>query len=435
MPFSKDTSVKNRAVIVGGVRTPFVRAFGVFTALDTIALGAAATRALLQKMGKAGEQVDGLIWGGAILPSATPNVGREIVLDAGLPRSVEATTLSRACTSGFIAITQAAAMIERGEAEVMIAGGSDSTSNAEVKMPPSFVHKTAPVLMNAKSGVKDYLGLLLKLSVRKDLLPQRPSIRERTTKELMGEAAERMARFWGISRAEQDAFAVQSHHRAAAAVAAGRFAEEIAPVPVQDGKSISTDNIIRADTSVEKIAQLRPAFAKDGTLTAANSSALTDGAGALLLMSEERARTLGFEPLAAFRSWAYNAVDPADQLLIGPAISMPLALERAGMMLSDVDFVDIHEAFAAQVLCVLRAMASDTFAKERLGRDQAVGDLAPEQVNVHGGSVALGHPFGATGPRMILTMANELKKSAKATALLGVCAAGGQSAGAVLEAV
>jgi acetyl-CoA acyltransferase len=435
MPFSKDAPVKNRAVIVGGVRTPFLRAFGAFTTLDTVALGTAATCALMNSVGDVRKLVDGLVWGGAILPSATPNVGREIVLDAGVPRSVEATTLSRACTSGFIAVTQAVAAIERGEAEVMIAGGSDSTSNSEVKMPPSFVHKTAPVVMNAKAGVKDYLGLLLKLSIRKDLLPQRPSIRERTTKELMGEAAERMARFWGISREEQDAFAVQSHQRAAAAVASGRFANEITPVTVREGKVVSADNLVRSDTSVEKLAKLRPAFAKNGTLTAGNSSALTDGAGALLIMSEAKARALGLEPLAAFRSWSYDAVDPADQLLIGPAISMPIALERAGMTLKDVDFVDIHEAFAAQVLCVLKALGSDAFAKERLGRDKAVGEISPENVNIHGGSVALGHPFAATGARMILTMANELKKSGKATALLGICAAGGQSVGAVLEAV
>ena len=435
MPFSKDTPVKQRAVIVAGVRTPFVRAFGSLMTLNTIALGTAATRVLLEKLGSAGTQIDGILWGGAILPSATPNVGREIVLDSGIAPTVEATTLSRACTSGFIAATEAAAMIERGEADIMIAGGSDSTSNAEVKMPPSFVHKTAPVVMNAKSGVKDYFRLLFNLSVRKDLLPQRPSIRERTTKELMGEAAERMARFWGITREEQDAFAVQSHHRAAAAMASGRLAQEILTVALPDGKAVSTDDIVRPDTSIEKMARLRPAFAKEGTLTAGNSSALTDGAAALLLMSEEKARALGFEPLATFRSWAYNAVDPADQLLIGPAISMPLALERAGMSLKDIDLVDIHEAFAAQVLCVLRALANDVFAKERLGRDSAAGELDHERINIHGGSVALGHPFGATGIRMLLTMANELKQSGKATALLGICAAGGQSVGAVLEAV
>ncbi len=435
MPPSKDTPVMRRAVIVGGVRTPFLRAFGAFTRMDTIALGAAAVRALLGKTGVVPEQIDSVFWGGAILPGSTPNVGREIVLDAGLPRTLEASTVSRACSSGFLAVTQAAAAIERGEFDICIAGGGDSTSNAEVTMPPSFVHKMAPVAMSAKSGVLDYLGLLGKISIRKDLIPRRPSIRERSTGELMGESAERMARIWNVPRAEQDAFAAQSHRRACAAMQSGRFANEVIPVQTPDGATVTADNIPRTDTTEEKLARLKPAFAKDGTLTAGNSSALTDGAGAVLIMSEERARSLGLQPLAAFRSWSYDAVDPADQLLIGPAISMPRALERAGMTLKDVDLVDIHEAFAAQVLCVLRAMASDTFAKDWRGRDKAAGELSFADVNLHGGSVALGHPFGGTGVRMLITAANELKLSGKSTALLGICAAGGQSVGAVIEAV
>jgi acetyl-CoA acyltransferase len=435
MPVSENKPILRRAVIVGGVRTPFLRAFGAFTTMDTIALSVPVVRALLDRYPTVRGHIDSVLWGGALLPNATPNIAREIWLEAGLPSTVEATTLSRACTSGFIAVTQAAAAIERGEFEICIAGGSDSTSNAEVKMPPSFVHKAAPVFMNAKSGLRDYLGLLAKISLRKDLLPQRPSIRERSTGELMGESAERMAKIWGVSREEQDVFAAQSHHRASAAIASGRFADEIITVQTPEGKSIGADNLPRPDTSVERLAKLRPAFAKDGTLTAGNSSALTDGAAGLLIMSEQKARALGLEPLAAFRSWSYNAVDPAGQLLIGPAISMPIALERAGMTLDDIDLIDIHEAFAAQVLCVLRAMASQDFANEFRGRDEAVGAIDPAAVNLHGGSVALGHPFGATGVRMLTTVANEFKISGKQTALLGVCAAGGQSVGAVLEAV
>ena len=435
MATSNNTSAARRAVIVDGVRTPFLRAFGAFTRMDSIALGAAAVRALLDKTGVASEKVDSLIWGGAILPGATPNVGREIVLDAGLSRRLEASTVSRACSSGFLAATLAAAMIERGEADICIAAGGDSTSNAEVTMPPSFVHKSAPVFMSGKSGVGDYLGLLARISIRRDLIPQRPSIRERSTGELMGEAAERMAKIWNVSREEQDAYAAQSHSRACAAIKSGRFAGEVIALKTPDGATVAADNIPRVDSTMEKLARLKPAFAKDGTVTAGNSSALTDGAGALLIMSEEKARALGLQPLVAFRSWAYDAVDPAGQLLIGPAISMPRALERAGMTLKDVDLVDIHEAFAAQVLCVLRAMASDSFAKDWCDRDKAAGELSPADVNVHGGSVSLGHPFGGTGIRMLITTANELKKTGKSTALLGICAAGGQSVGAVIEAV
>lgn len=434
MPVSKDNVTRTRAVIVGGARTPFLRAFGDFTKMDSIALSVAAVKALLDRTKLPKDQIDAVVWGGVILPGGAPNLGREIALDLGLPHHVEGSTVTRACTSGLLAITQAVAAIERGEAAVIIAGGSDSTSNAEVKMPQSFVHKTAPVLMNSKAGVGDYFKLLGQISPRKDLLPQRPQIRERSTGELMGEAAERMVKIWGVSRAEQDAFAAQSHHRAAEAVASGRFKDEIAPVTTPGGKVVSADNILRGDTSVEKLAKLKPAFKKDGSLTAGSSSGLTDGAAAVLLMSEEKARELGLTPLATFESWSYDAVDPADQLLIGPAVSMPRALARAGMTLADVDLVDIHEAFAGQVLCVLRALASEDFSKKYLGTDKATGTLTPEQINVRGGSVALGHPFGATGARMVLTLANELKQSGKETALLSICAAGGQSGALLMRA-
>ena len=416
-----------RAVIVGGARTPFIRAFGALTRVDTIGLGVAAVRGLLERTAIPWRELDSLVWGGVVLPSASANIGREIALDLGLPATVEASTVSRACTSSLYAITQAAALIERGEADVVIAGGSDSTSNAEVKMPQSLVHKVAPVVMNRRSGPMDYLRMMAKLHPRKDLLPQQPAVRERSTGELMGESAEKMARRNHISREAQDRFA--------AAVAAGRFADEIVPIDTPEGRRVHADNLVRGDSSLEKMAKLRPAFAKDGTLTAANSSALTDGGAAVLLMSEEKARALGLEPLAAFRSWSYDAVDPSDQLLIGPAISMPRALQRAGMALKDADIVDIHEAFAAQVLCVLAMLENDGFAQERVGLERAVGSLDPEEINVCGGSIALGHPFAATGARMVTTMANELKLADKQTALLGVCAAGGLSGAVVLERV
>jgi acetyl-CoA acyltransferase len=238
-----------------------------------------------------------------------------------------------------------------------------------------------------------------------------------------------------ISREAQDAFAARSHHRAAAAIASGRFESEVAPVEAPGGKWVHADGLVRADTSVEKLAKLSPVFAKEGTITAGSSSPLTDGAAAVLLMSEARARALGLTPLAAFRSWAYTGVDPADQLLMGPALAMPKALERAGMKLADVDLVDMHEAFAAQVLSVLKMLGSAAFARARLGRDAAVGEVDPAKLNVHGGSIALGHPFAATGARMVTTMANELHRTGKATALLGICAAGGLGAAAVMERV
>jgi acetyl-CoA acyltransferase len=269
----------------------------------------------------------------------------------------------------------------------------------------------------------------------RDLLPGMPKIAERTTGEVMGEAAEKMARRNEISRQAQDELALRSHQRAAAAIASGRFATEVAPVETPGGRWVHGDTLVRGDTSMEKLAKLRPVFAKDGTLTAGNSSALTDGGAAVLLMSADKARALGMTGLARFRSWAYAGVDPADQLLMAPALAMPQALDRAGMALADIDLVDMHEAFAAQVLSVLKMLDSDAFCRLRLGRAGKLGAVDPARLNVHGGSIALGHPFGATGARMTLTMANELHATGKSTALLGICAAGGLGAAAVLERV
>lgn len=428
------STASRRAVIVAGARTPFVRAFTDFTKMDSIALADAAVRGLLERTALSGDQVQAIVWGGVILPSAAPNIAREIALDLKLDPGCEGHTVTRACASGLQAVTTAAAAIERGEYDVMIAGGSDSTSNAEIKLPQKLVHAGAPIALG-KPKLKDYLSAAAQLAPFTDILPSRPRIAERTTGEVMGESAEKMARIHGIGRAEQDEFAARSHHRAAAAIESGRFDDEVLRVRTPDGAEISRDGLVRADTSVEKLARLKPVFAEGGTVTAGNASPLTDGASAVLLMSEERARALGYRPLAAFRSWSYVSVDPTDQVLIGPAISMPRALDAAGMTLADVDLVDIHEAFAAQTLSVLSALTSDEWAKTRLDRDTAVGEVDIDKLNVHGGSVSLGHPFGATGARMVTTMANELARSDKQTALLGICAAGGIGASAVLERV
>ncbi|MGE0791135.1 MAG: acetyl-CoA C-acyltransferase [Sandaracinaceae bacterium] len=423
-----------RAVIVGGIRTPFVKAFGKLLKHDTIALGDSAVSSLLARTELDPKEIDGIVWGGVILPGMAPNVAREIALDLRLPHSVEAFTVTRACASGLQAVTSAASAIERGDADVMIAGGSDSTSNAEIKLPQKVVHAMAPLAFG-KATPADMLGVMSQLVPLNEVLPKMPKIAERTTGQVMGEAAEEMARRNGVTREEQDELAERSHHRAAAAIRSGRFDLEVAPFDGTSGDRVHVDDLVRADTSMEKLAKLRPVFAKDGTLTAGNSSPLTDGAAAVLLMSEEKAKALGYRPKAAFRSWSYVGVDPADQLLMGPAIAMPRALEKAGMTLADVDLVDMHEAFAAQVLAVLKMLASRAFAEERLGRSEAVGEVDPEILNVHGGSVAIGHPFGATGARIVTTMANELTLEDRETALIGICAAGGLGAGAVLERI
>jgi acetyl-CoA acyltransferase len=429
-PASSWERPKRRAVVVSGTRTPFVRAFAELMRLDAIALSVAATRSLIERTALDRKEIDGIVWGGVILPTFAPNVAREIALDLGLPETVEGMTCTRACASGLQAITLAVAAIERGEADVLIAGGSDSTSNAPLAMPQELVHALAPLAFGKAKTPSDYLGVLGQFPPLHKLIPKKPEIAERTTGEVMGVSAERMAKIHGISRGAQDAFALKSHQRAAAAIASGRFDSEVMTL-----EGVRKDTIVRGDTTLDKLAKLRPAFSEDGTVTAGNASTLTDGAAAVLIMSEEKARALGYKPLAAFRSWSYTSVDPAGELLIGPAIAMPRACERAGISLTDADFVDIHEAFAAQVLCVLDALSSDAFAKKYMGYDRAPGVPDASKINVHGGSIALGHPFGATGARMVTTIANELSLSGKELAVLGICAAGGIGASAVLEAV
>jgi len=430
MPVSTENKTPRRAVVVAGNRTPFVRAFAQYLKLDTIALGCEAVSGLLARSGLDKSEVDAVVWGGVLLPSMAPNVAREIVIDLELPHTAEAYTVTRACASGLQAITEAVAKIERGEADVIIAGGSDSTSNATLAMPEEFVRDVGSYFMG-KGTLMNLLGGFMPPT---KAFPKMPKVAERSTGEVMGESAEKMAGIHGVTRDEQDNFAVASHHRAAAAWDSGIFDQEVTAVTVE-GVTTERDTIVRPDTSVEKMAKLRSAFAENGTLTAANSSALTDGASATLIMSEEKAKELGMKPLAAFRSWAYCGVDPAEQVLKGPALSMPLALERAGLTLDQVDMIDMHEAFAAQVLSIIKMLEDEDFGREELGRDGAVGKVDFDKLNLHGGSVALGHPFAATGSRIVNTVANELHRSGKKTCLIGICAAGGLGASAVMERV
>lgn len=423
-----------RAVIIDGRRTPFNKAFGVMRELDTINLGVQCTKALLTATGLDPRELSSIYWGGVVLPPASPNVAREIALDLGLP-TVEGMTVTRACASGLQAILSAASAIERGETDTVIAGGSDSTSNASITLPPKFIQRMGPIAMGKKASPMEVLGVLSQLNIINDVLPKMPRVAERTTGETMGQSAEKMAERNGITREAQDAFAVRSHQRAALAVEAGRFNDEVCKVTTPSGDDLLTDGIIRGDSTVDALSKLRPAFKKGGTITAGNASALTDGAACVLIMNEDKARSLGFRPLAAIRSSSSVAVDPTDQLLIGPAIAMPKALERSGLGLRDMDLVDVHEAFAAQVLCVLLALKSPAFAKERLGWANPPGEIDDAILNVHGGSLSIGHPFGATGARMATTMAKELVLRDKTFALLGICAAGGLGSAAVLERV
>jgi acetyl-CoA acyltransferase len=377
--------------------------------------------------------VDELVFGCVVPSLAATNLAREIVLGCNLPKSVEAHSVSRACATSIQSFTAAADSIALGRADVAIAGGSESLSD----IPMMVSKKLATALVEASKGkalpqkLRAFRGLK-----GKDLLPVPPALKEATTGLLMGESAEKMAKENGISREAQDAFAHRSHSRAAKAWAEGKLDAEVMhlEVPPKYAEIVAMDNIVRKDSTLEGYAALRPVFDRRyGTITAGNSSPLTDGAAALILMSEEKAKALGFAPLGFLRSFAYAGVDPAWQLLQAPPFAAPIALDRAGIKLRDLDLVDMHEAFAAQVLSNLQAFASKKFAEEKLGRSEPLGEVPDEKLNVNGGSIAIGHPFGATGARLIHQTLRELGRRNGNLALITVCAAGGLGAAVVLE--
>lgn len=432
---ARATPAGRRVAIVAGFRTPFVRAGSDFAQLDVLDLARAVTVELIQRSGIDPAEVDHLIYGNVTRPVQYSNLARELVLAAGLPRRTPADTVTLACASACQAITDATNLIERGYADVIIAGGAEMLSNVPISLSPPLAR--ALVAASQAKSVGGKLNSLRGLAIA-DLPPVAPSITETSTGLSMGQSAELMAKKNGIKREDQDGWALASHQKAAAAWDDGRLAEEVAPVYVANngGRAVTKDNHIRRDTSLEKLSALKPVFDRHyGTVTAGNSSPLTDGAASVLLMSVDKARALGLTPKALVRSYAYFAVDPADELLIGPAYAIPLALDRAGLTLSDMDIVEMHEAFAAQVLSTLAKLESKQFAAEELGRDTAVGRLDPAKINLRGGSIALGHPFGATGARCVTTLANEMELQSAQYGLVSVCAAGGVGAAIVLERV
>ncbi len=426
------TTPGRRAAIVAGLRTPFVKSGGDFRDLAAVDLGSLVVNELVARSGVAPSEIDSVVFGQVIPSSTVTLIGREIVLRTQLPRSVQAHTVSRACATSIQAATDAADQIALGHSDAAVAGGAESLSDA-----PIFASRhLAQAIVNASRarGVVDKVKAFSGLSAS-DLTPVPPALKEPTTGLTMGESAERMAQANGIAREAQDAFAYQSHRRAAEAWSTGKFADEVmhVPVPPRYDRVSAEDNIVRKDASLEALAELRPAFdRKYGTITAGNASPLTDGAAALLILSEERAKALGIRPLGYLRSYAYAALDPREQLLQGPAFAAPVALDRAGLTLADMDLVDMHEAFAAQVLSNLQWFASRSFA-ERIGRKGPLGEVDPARLNVNGGSIALGHPFAATGARMITQTLRELGRRKGAHALLTVCAAGALGAAVVLD--
>lgn len=422
-----------RVAIVEGCRTPFARSGTAFRDLSSVELGKISVRELISRTNLDVDEIDHVVYGTVVQSVQEPNIAREVTLGAGIPPSVPSFTVARACASSNQAITSAAEQIAIGHADVIVAGGAESLSDIPVLFSPEM--RNALVRASKAKSLGDRVRAFAGIRPA-HLAPITPAIAEPTTGETMGESAEKMAKENGISREEQDRWALRSHQLAAAAAADGRLTEEIVPTYV--GRNYETvvtqDNGIRADTSAEKLAALKPVFDRRyGTVTAGNASPLTDGASAVLLMSEEKAKALGYEPLGYIRSYAYASLAPGDQLLQGPVYAAPVALERAGVTMGDVDLLEIHEAFAAQVLSNLQWFDSDRIARERLGRDRAIGIPPEDQINVMGGSIAIGHPFGATGGRVTITLLNELRRRDKEIGMISVCAAGAMGFVMVVE--
>jgi acetyl-CoA acyltransferase len=422
-----------RIAIVGGCRTPFAKAGTVYRDLTALDLAKACVRELIERMDLDPMLVETVVMGQVIPSVRAPNLGREVALGVGLPPRVPAYSLNRACASANQAIADIAYAIGAGHATVGIAGGAESLSDA----PVLHSRAMARALLQASRarGIRGKLEALKRLRPR-DLVPEAPAIAEPSTGLTMGQSAEKMAQENGISREQQDRIAYLSHVRAAAAIDEGRLDPELCPVfvPPRYETVVASDTLVRRDTSMDALGALPPVFdSRYGTVTAGNSSPLTDGAASVLLMSEERAKALGYEPLARIRAWAVSAVDPGGQLLMGPALAIPKALERAGLELEQIDLIEMHEAFAAQVASNLQALASEAWAREELGRPKPVGRIDPDRLNVSGGSIALGHPFGATGARLTTTLAREMKRRQVRYGLVSVCAQGGMGFAMVLE--
>jgi len=427
-----DTSPNGRTpVLVDGCRTPFLRSGTDFTDLSGYDLGRMAIKALLARTGVDPEKLDRVIMGTVVHDVDTPNVARECALAAGVPATVPANTVSLACISSNQAITDACSQILTGHGEVIVAGGTDSLSDPPIRFRRP-VRKRLFKAQKAK-GPAEYLKLLRGLSPS-DLLPDAPSISEYSTGLTMGESAERLAAMFKVPREEQDEYALRSHKLAAEAWDAGRYENQVVPAaPPPKFDPVERDNGFRADSTLDKLASLKPAFERPyGTITAGNASFLTDGASATLIMSEEAAKRDGFAPKAYLREWTYAALKPDERLLLAPAIAIPKLLQRVGLSLEDIDVWEVHEAFAGQMLAVLRALDSQSFADDHLD-GKRFGEIPRDRLNLWGGSLSLGHPFGATGARLVTTAAERLRAEDGRYAVVAACAAGGHGHAMLVE--
>lgn len=420
------------AVFVDGCRTPFLRSGTAFADQSAYDLARIALKNLLMRNGVDARVVERIVLGCVVQDVNTSNVAREASLAAGFPHSVPAFTVTMACISSNQAIASCVDLIRTGQIDVAVAGGTETLSDMPIRLKKS-VRKRLIQSRKASSPV-DYLGLLKGLGPS-DLLPEIPSISEYSTGETMGENGDKLAAMFGVSREAQDEYAMRSHHRAAAAREEGILADEVVAVTAPESfDPVTEDNGIRPDTSMEKLAKLPPAFVKPyGTVTAGNASFLTDGASATLLMSREAASKRRAKARGVLRDYRFVAQDPEDELLLGPAFAIPQILDRNELKLENIDVWELHEAFAGQVLAVLAALQSAEFCLERLGRRAPLGRIPLEKMNVHGGSLSLGHPFGATGARLVTTAVNRLHREDGRYAVVAACAAGGLGHAMLIE--
>jgi acetyl-CoA acetyltransferase family protein len=423
------------AVILGGARTPFVKAWGAFRRISAVELGRAAASEALARSTADPAELDEVIFGNIAQPADATNIARVVALRSNVPKSVPAYTVNRNCASGIQSIVDAALRIETGRADLVLAGGVESMS----QIPFLYLPETQDLFMRAMraKSASGRLATLLKLRPRhfKPVVALEVGLTDPVAGLNMGETAEVLAKRYQITREEQDMLALESHRRAAQATSSGRFREEIAPVFVAPRyeEAVADDIGFRAGQTLEALAKLRPIFDRRfGTVTAGNSSQITDGAAALVLASEERAIEAGYPILGRIRSWAFAGCDPAT-MGMGPAYATPLALDQIGAQLRDVKLIEINEAFAAQVIACERAFASREFARKELGRSEAIGEIDRNITNVNGGAIALGHPVGCTGARLVLTLCLELMRRGKDLGLAALCVGGGQGAAILVE--
>ncbi len=428
----------SRLVIVDGVRTPFCKMGTDLAALSADELGRIATQALLTRTGLDPALIDEVIFGCVGQPADAANVARVIALRAGIPEHVPAITVHRNCASGLESLTQAYEKMTAGRGSIFLVGGTESMSNYPLLYTKTAAEKLAK-LGRAKSFLEKFSALTaFRPADFKPRITLQLGLTDPVCGMNMGDTAELLARESGLSREEQDAFALESHQRAAAAKA--KLAEEICPVfpTLASGKStkpIVADNGVRESQTMEALAKLRPVFDRHhGTVTAGNASQITDGAVALLVMTEERAAELGFTPLGALLGYAYAGCEPT-RMGLGPVYAIAKAEEKTGLAVNAADLIEINEAFAAQTLAVLKCCESEQFAKKMLGRSSPVGEIRRDRLNVNGGAIALGHPVGATGARLVLASLKELKRQNLKRALVSVCVGGGQGAAIWLEAL